>query len=64
MNRPVILDESDASDRRTLAELRADPHIEVIDRWDEQKANAQSVLPPLAPEIMAESKRWAFYPWR
>ncbi len=64
VNRPVILDESDASDRRTLAELRADPHIEVIDRWDEQKANAQSVLPPLAPEIMAESKRWAFYPWR
>ncbi len=43
VNRPVILDESDASDRRTLAELRADPHIEVIDRWDEQKANAQSV---------------------
>ncbi|WP_373143231.1 Rv1355c family protein [Mycobacterium marinum] len=60
----IVLDESDAAERLSLARLRTDPKIEVIDRWEDQVAGAQRLLPPLPQEVLAEPKRWAYYPWR
>ncbi|MCV7146126.1 Rv1355c family protein [Mycobacterium riyadhense] len=62
--RATIFDEDDCADRRVLAEYHADRQIEVIDRWEEQVANVRRLRPAPDPQLLAESKRWAFYPWR
>ncbi len=59
-----ILDDSNPDDRRVLAELRADPRVDVIDRWEDQAAGARELLPQLDPELIAGLKNWAYYPWR
>ncbi|CAM2886619.1 Rv1355c family protein [Mycobacterium intermedium] len=60
----VILNARDVDGRRALARLRADPRTVVIDRWKDQVASARRLLPPFEPYVLAESKRWAYYPWR
>lgn len=62
--RATLFDEDDCADRRVLAEYHADRQIEVVDRWEEQVANIRRLLPAPDPQLLAESKRWAFYPWR
>lgn len=59
-----ILDAEDAADHLTLRELRADPGIEVLDRWQEQAAGLRELRPAPDPELVAEPMRWAYYPWR
>lgn len=60
----IVLNARDVEGRRILAKLRSDPRTVVIDRWKDQVASAQRLLPPLEPYALAESKRWAYYPWR
>ena len=47
-----------------LSELRADSKIEFIDTWDEQRDELRRLRPPPDPDVVAEPKRWAYYPWR
>jgi molybdopterin/thiamine biosynthesis adenylyltransferase len=60
----TILDGHDADDHRLLTRLRSDPGIEFIDRWADQASNLQRLRPPADPGLVAEPKRWAYYPWR
>jgi molybdopterin/thiamine biosynthesis adenylyltransferase len=62
--RATVLVEAEPHDRRALSELRADSRIEFIDRWDEQLAELRQVRPLPDPDVIAEPKRWAYYPWR
>lgn len=59
-----VLRDDDPDDRLMLDRLRAEPHVEFIDRFDEQLAGVQRLLPVPDPELLDESKRWAYYPWR
>jgi molybdopterin/thiamine biosynthesis adenylyltransferase/nitroreductase len=60
----TILDATDADHRRLLEELRADPAIEFVDRCDDQASTLTRLRPPPDPELTAEPRRWAYYPWR
>lgn len=60
----IILNAREVDGRRALEKLRADPRVSVIDRWKEQVASARRLLPPFEPYVLADSKRWAYYPWR
>ena len=60
----MILDDGDPADKRVLDRLRADPAIEFIDESDNQLAELRGLLPPPAADLVAESCRWAYYPWR
>jgi molybdopterin/thiamine biosynthesis adenylyltransferase len=60
----TILDTNDVADRRLLEKLRADPAIEFIDRADDQASTLARLRPPPNPELVAEPRRWAYYPWR
>lgn len=62
--RAEVLDERVASDAVRLLELRSDPAVEVLDRFDEQLAAFRAILPPAAVELEAEAPRWVHYPWR
>ena len=59
-----VLDAKDIDDRRLLAELRANPQIEVVDSWHLQVASARELRSPIGPESTAECRYWAYYPWR
>ncbi|WP_123024053.1 Rv1355c family protein [Mycolicibacterium stellerae] len=60
----TLLDEGQPQNDRLLSQLRADPRIEFIDTWDEQHAELNRLRPPPDQEVVAEPKRWAYYPWR
>ncbi|WP_129666476.1 Rv1355c family protein [Phytoactinopolyspora endophytica] len=57
--RPRFIDNVDE-----LSELSADPHIEVIDRIDQQHRDLARVLPPPDDAVLNEASRWYYYPWR
>lgn len=63
-SRAVILDPAAASDARTIAALRADPHVTVIDQIGGQAATLRNLLPAPDDELTGERPRWAYYPWR
>ena len=60
----TVLVEAQPHDQRVLSELRADSRIEFIDRWDEQRDELRRLRPLPHPDVIAEPKRWAYYPWR
>jgi molybdopterin/thiamine biosynthesis adenylyltransferase len=59
-----ILDPHEPADEAVLQRLRADPGVEFIDHRDAQLANLRSLRPLPDAELVAESCRWAYYPWR
>jgi molybdopterin/thiamine biosynthesis adenylyltransferase len=59
-----LLHDEDADDRCALEVLRADPRIELVDRWREQAESLRRLRPVPEPELIAEPPRWAYYPWR
>jgi hypothetical protein len=60
----TILDPDDSDDRHTLERLRADPRIEVVDRWHEQMVGLRQLRPSPSAEVLEEGRRWVYYPWR
>ncbi|MXQ75056.1 Rv1355c family protein [Rhodococcus rhodochrous] len=56
---PMILMEGDEADR-----LRSNPHISVTDRLLAQQEALREVLPAPEDELLTESPRWVYYPWR
>jgi hypothetical protein len=57
--RPVLVDDADE-----LSRLRANPHIEVFDRVDQQRRDLARVLPAPQQRHLDEPSRWYHYPWR
>ncbi|MGH3678216.1 MAG: Rv1355c family protein [Mycobacterium sp.] len=60
----TVLIEDDPHDHRVLSELRADPRVEFIDRWDEQLDELRRLREVPQPDTSERSKQWAYYPWR
>jgi molybdopterin/thiamine biosynthesis adenylyltransferase/nitroreductase len=60
----TILDPGVADDLRLLQELRDDPMVDVMDRADHMASTLERLRPPVAPDLLAESRRWAYFPWR
>jgi len=60
----TILDPDDPDDRHTLERLRADPRIEIIDRWPEQLSGLRQLRPSSGAQVLGENRRWVYYPWR
>jgi molybdopterin/thiamine biosynthesis adenylyltransferase len=59
-----ILDPTNEADAALLDELRADPAIDFIDRFDRQVEELSRLRALIDPELVAESRRWAHYSWR
>ena len=59
-----VLDAADPADNAVLEQLRADPVIEFIDHSEEQLEELRRLRPPPDRELVAETCRWAYYPWR
>ncbi len=62
--RAVLLDESDPDDAATLAALRDDPAVSVVDRRAAQRADLAGLRDGGAGEHGTGPGRWAYYPWR
>lgn len=59
-----VLRDDDPDDRLALDRLQADQNIEFIDCFDEQLAGVRRLLPEPDPELLSETRRWVYYPWR
>lgn len=62
--RAQILDPEQAADAAVLQRLRADPEVQFIDHREAQLSGLRGLRPPPGEELLAESGRWAYYPWR
>ena len=62
--RPVVLDVRRRDDRQVLANLRADPGIEMIDVAQRQRDELAKLLPPPHPALLGEPDMHVYYPWR
>lgn len=60
----TVLDPSVGDDQAQLDSLRANPGVEVLDRYTEEVAQLAALRPKPAAEVLAEQPRWAYYPWR
>ncbi|MCK0174854.1 Rv1355c family protein [Mycolicibacterium sp. F2034L] len=60
----VLLSEDDPRDRAALAELRADPGIDVLDTAARQRATLASSSSATDADLLAEPTRWVYFPWR
>ena len=60
----TVLVEAEPPDHQLLSTLRADPGVEFIDTWREQREELRGLRPPPDPQIVDEPKTWAYYPWR
>lgn len=58
----TVLSEADPDHRRILSELRSDPGIAFVDRWDAQVDGLRGLRG--ADDTPVEAKHWAYYPWR
>ncbi len=62
--RPVVLDARRRSDRQILANLRADPAVDVVEVAARQRRELRQILPAPGPELLDEPTRHVYYPWR
>ncbi len=62
--RAKILDPDESADRAVLERLRADPEVEFLDHCDAQLLGLRSLRPAPCSDILAEPRRWVYYPWR
>lgn len=60
----TVLDPSVGDDQAQLDRLRADPGVEMLDRYTEEVAQLAALRPQPAAEVLAEQRMWAYYPWR
>ena len=60
----TVLVEAEPHDDQLLSELRADPRVEFIDTWRQQREELRQLRPRPDPETVDEPKTWAYYPWR
>ena len=62
--RSLILDVGGRSHREVLRVLREDPSLHVIDRFAEQTAQLNEMVPPPNDALKEEGSRWVYFPWR
>ena len=62
--RAQVLDPDKPADSSVLRRLRADSSMRFIDYGDAQLADLRTLRPAPDDELLAESGRWAYYPWR
>jgi len=62
--RPIVLEMAHRSEREIIRTLRHDPTVQTVDRLADQRHELAALLPPVAGELVAESERFVFYPWR
>jgi molybdopterin/thiamine biosynthesis adenylyltransferase len=62
--RAQILDPDQYADHAALERLQADPEVEFLDNRDAQLLGLRGLRPAPDGDVLAESGRWAYYPWR
>ncbi|MCV7006883.1 Rv1355c family protein [Mycobacterium gordonae] len=60
----LVLSEDDPEGRLELDRLRSGTDIRWIDRFEEQLDTARRSLPRADPDLLGETRRWVYYPWR
>jgi molybdopterin/thiamine biosynthesis adenylyltransferase len=62
--RAIVFDDHVPLDRARLAELLADPGVEILDRWDDQLEGLHKTRRPGSALSGADTSRWVYYHWR
>ena len=62
--RPLVLDVTKRADREVVRILREDDALQILDQFDEQRLQLQSLVDTAPDAFTDEGQRWVYYPWR
>ena len=62
--RPLLLDVTSRADREVVRVLREDDTLQIIDQYDEQRLQMESLLDTSPEAFATDGQRWVYYPWR
>ena len=61
---PLVLDATTRAQREVLRVLREDSSLQVLDQYDEQRAQLDALVDFKPTDIEGDGQRWIYYPWR
>lgn len=62
--RPLVMDVTARAQREVLRVLREDSSLQILDQYDDQRAQLDALLGLKPTDIGGDGQRWVYYPWR
>ena len=62
--KPLVLDVTRRAPREVLRVLREDSSLQILDRYEEQRAQLDALVDLAANDVAGDGQRWIYYPWR
>ncbi|MBW4030531.1 MAG: Rv1355c family protein [Acidobacteria bacterium] len=62
--KPLVLDVTNRGPREVLRVLRENSSLQILDRFDEQRAQLDSLFDLKPSDVAGDGQRWVYYPWR
>ena len=62
--KPLVLDVTRCAPREVLRVLREDSSLQILDRYEEQRAQLDALVDLAANDVAGDGQRWIYYPWR
>ncbi|MBW4079020.1 MAG: Rv1355c family protein [Acidobacteria bacterium] len=62
--KPLVLDVTNRGPREVLRVLREDPSLQLLDQFEEQRAQLDALVGLKPADVAGDGQRWIYYPWR
>ncbi len=60
----LVMDVTSRGQREVLRVLREDSSLQILDQYDEQRAQLDALVGLKPSDIVGDGQRWVYYPWR
>ena len=62
--KPLVLDVTTRAQREVLRVLRREDSLQILDQFEEQRAQLDALVNLTPAEVVGDGQRWVYYPWR
>jgi len=62
--KPLVLDVTRRGQREVLRVLREDSSLQILDQFEEQRAQLDALVDLQPSDVAGDGQRWVYYPWR
>ncbi len=62
--KPLVMDVTARGQREVLRVLREDSSLQILDQFEEQRAQLDALVGMKPSDVVGDGQRWVYYPWR